>query len=279
MIQDIAPHRFHNEYRPDAVLNDESPVLRFDKRNPLAKLVKKDGRLVPEFPQARYFDKEKLFYAFSIDDTEYFLDISGSTGTVEGFEFIDFRSCRKDISHRDGMVIFTGDHLNQWYGMTRFCGGCGATMTHSEAERAMRCPSCGKTYYPNIMPAVIVGVTNGNSLLMTKYKEGIRYYALVAGFVEIGETLEECVAREVMEETGVKVKNIRYYKSQPWGMARDILAGFYCDLDGDDTIVLDTNELKIAEWVKREDIELQPDDYSLTNEMMKTFKEGRVNVK
>jgi NAD+ diphosphatase len=82
------------------------------------------------------------------------------------------------------------------------------------------------------------------------------------------------VAREVKEETGLKVKNIRYYKSQPWGMAQDILTGFYCEVDGDDTIRMDESELKYAEWVKREDIELQPNNLSLTNEMMKVFKDG-----
>lgn len=78
-----------------------------------------------------------------------------------------------------------------------------------------------------------------------------------------------------MEETGLKVKNITYYKSQPWGIADDILAGFYCDVDGDDTITMDSTELKLAEWRSREDIELQPDGFSLTNEMMKMFKEGK----
>jgi NAD+ diphosphatase len=96
----------------------------------------------------------------------------------------------------------------------------------------------------------------------------------VAGFTEIGETLEETVEREVMEEAGLKVKNIRYYKSQPWGIANDILAGYYCDVDGDDTIHMDDNELKSACWTAREDIVLQPDESSLTNEMMKNFKEG-----
>ena len=74
---------------------------------------------------------------------------------------------------------------------------------------------------------------------------------------------------------GLRVKNIRYYKSQPWGFADDILAGFYCEVDGDPTIHMDQNELKTAVWTKREDIVLQPDDYSLTNEMMLRFKEGR----
>ena len=79
-----------------------------------------------------------------------------------------------------------------------------------------------------------------------------------------------------MEETGVKVKNIRYYKSQPWGMAQDIIVGFYCGADGDCEINMDKDELKYAEWVKREDVVLQPNDLSLTNEMMKMFKEGKI---
>lgn len=74
---------------------------------------------------------------------------------------------------------------------------------------------------------------------------------------------------------GVKVKNITYYKSQPWGMAQDLLVGFFCDLDGDETIRMDEGELKYAEWVTREDLELQPNDISLTNEMMKVFKDNR----
>lgn len=76
-----------------------------------------------------------------------------------------------------------------------------------------------------------------------------------------------------MEETGVKVKNIRYYKSQPWGMAQDILIGFFCDAVDDGEIKMDENELKYAQWVKREDIVLQPNNSSLTNEMMRVFRD------
>ena len=146
----------------------------------------------------------------------------------------------------------------------------------SKHERALVCPNCGHTRYPRINPAVIVGVRNGDKLLLTKYRTGFASNALVAGFVEIGETLEQTVAREAMEETGLKVKNIRYYKSQPWGTAQDLLAGFYCEADGDTDIKMDNTELKYAEWVRREDIVLQPLDRSLTNEMMKMFKDGMV---
>ena len=149
-------------------------------------------------------------------------------------------------------------------------------MKNSEKERARVCGACGTTVYPRINPAVIVGVTWGDRLLITRYQGPNAINALIAGFTEIGETLEETVAREVMEEAGLKVKNIRYYKSQPWGIASDILAGFYCDVDGDPTIHRDDTELKYAEWVNREDIVLQPSDYSLTNEMMLMFKENKI---
>ncbi len=142
----------------------------------------------------------------------------------------------------------------------------------------MKCPKCGYTCYPRIMPAVIVGVLDPATerILVTRYRGGYRHNALIAGFTEIGETMEETVAREVMEECGVKVKNVRYYKSQPWGIANDMLLGYYCELDGNGEITMDENELGFAKWLTRDELELQPDDFSLTNEMMMRFKEGKV---
>ena len=113
---------------------------------------------------------------------------------------------------------------------------------------------------------------------MTKYA-GREYtrYALVAGFNEIGETIEETVRREVMEEVGLRVKNLLYYKSQPWSLSDTILFGFYCDVDGDDAIRLDESELSVGEWVERENIPEYPvgsAEISLTGEMMMQFKRG-----
>jgi NAD+ diphosphatase len=134
--------------------------------------------------------------------------------------------------------------------------------------------------YPRISPAVIVAVTKGDSILLTKYA-GRAYakYALIAGYTEIGETAEETVAREVMEEAGLKVKNIRYYKSQPWGFSETLLLGFFCEADGDDEICIDREELSVAQWVKRDEIsKVQEtyDDISLTNEMICCFRDGMV---
>ena len=124
---------------------------------------------------------------------------------------------------------------------------------------------------------MIVGILNGDKLLMSKYAgRTYRSYALIAGFIEIGESAEQTVQREVMEEVGLKVKNIRYYKSQPWGFTDSLLFGYFCELDGDDTIRLDTNELSQAGWYTRDEITLEDDYLSLTREMILQFKEGRV---
>jgi NAD+ diphosphatase len=100
----------------------------------------------------------------------------------------------------------------------------------------------------------------------------------VAGFVEIGETLEQAVQREVKEEVGLKVKNLKFYKSQPWPFTDTILAGFYAELDGDDAITLQEDELALGVWVNREDIPEDELKISLTGEMMDAFRNGKVDL-
>lgn len=276
MIQDIAPHKLHNPYLPNAVPVNNSFVMIF-KNGEILTFNGKDGYTFPtagELPDALLAE---LIYLFRVDEESYFLlpvgdeepDLSMLT---DRYSFLNVRALNDDGAGRyRAFAAHTAKHLMDWYRDTRFCGRCGTKTVHSEKERAKVCPNCGYTMYPRIMPAVIVGVRNGDRLLITKYNRGFAHNALIAGFTEIGETLEETVAREVMEEAGIKVKNITYYKSQPWGTANDLLAGFYCDVDGDDTVHLDDQELKYAEWLKAEDIVFQPGNISLTNEMMKKF--------
>ena len=110
---------------------------------------------------------------------------------------------------------------------------------------------------------------------LDRYARGTyRRYALIAGYVEVGETFEECVRREVMEEVGLKVKNIRYYKSQPWSFSDSVMIGFTADLDGDDTIRLEEDELAEAGWFSRDEIVEYPPYISVGHEMMKAFKDG-----
>lgn len=282
MLQDIYPKRLNNQYDSKKVAEDESFVLLILGNKVM---VSNEGEV--SFPRAGEFGdtsvKTKSTYLFCVDNEEYFLHHMSNTDednieSPKGYSFIDVKDIReagRGPKHRIYAMI-TAKHLADWYRDNRFCGRCGKPMLHSKSERAMTCTECGYTSYPRIMPAVIVGVKNGDNLLLTKYRTGYRHNALVAGFTEIGETVEETVQREVLEETGLHVKNIRYYKSQPWGVANDILMGYYCDVDGDTSIQMDENELRYACWTKREDIILQPDDYSLTNEMMMKFKEGEI---
>lgn len=273
MIQDIYPHKLNNQFEPGVKPMDNDPVLIFDGGKILADT---DGWLrIPSVLETG--ENANLKFLFKLDGRAYFL-ADKIEGGLPGYEYTDLRQIREmQIGEKHQIFAFmTGKHLSDWYRDVKFCGRCGCEMKHSETERAMECVKCGYTAYPRIMPAVIVGVTNGNKLLVTRYRTGYQHNALVAGFTEIGETLEETVAREVMEETGLRVKNIRYYKSQPWGMANDILTGFFCDVDGDTEIHMDESELKYAEWVERENIVLQPDSSSLTNEMMEFFKNNNL---
>lgn len=140
----------------------------------------------------------------------------------------------------------------------------------------MRCPSCEHVVYPKIMPAVIVGVIHEGKLLTSRYA-GRAYggLALIAGFVEIGETGEDTVRREVMEEVGLKVKNITYFATQPWGFESDLLLGYFCEVDGDPTIHVDHRELATAEWMDAEMLQKEElQTITLTATMMDTFRKG-----
>lgn len=277
MIQDIAPHRLDNQYHPARRPEPDDYVMAFQGRELLCRLeadhleLLRAGSLPEEL-------QDDLIYLFSIDDRAFYL-AQEESGFPEGFDFQGFWPRRWELKVPQEIMFAyaTGKHLADWYRTNRHCGCCGAPTEHADDERALVCPECDNRIYPRLMPAVIIGVTNGDELLVTRYSDRpLPYYALVAGFVEIGETLEECVAREVMEEVGLHVKNIRYYKSQPWGIADDLLAGFYCDVDGDPTVHLDRNELREGTWVKRGEVPLQPDNFSLTCEMMRMFNEGKM---
>ena len=280
MVQDIYPHKLHNEFDPEVKATENDILLCIVNGRILIHLNCFENKEVV-FPKVKEIQIHSEYrYLFSIDSTKYFLcDMRLEDNQIpSGYGYVEERSLRiEGIGPKDNLfAAITGKHLADWYRDTKFCGRCGHKMVHSTKERAMVCPECHNTVYPRIMPAVIVGVINGDKLLLTKYRTGFKYNALIAGFTEIGETVEETVKREVMEEAGIKVNNIRYYKSQPWGSANDILLGFFCDVEGNDEISMDTNELKYADWVQRDEIILQPGEFSLTNEMMKLFKENKV---
>ncbi|MCR5826198.1 MAG: NAD(+) diphosphatase [Oscillospiraceae bacterium] len=275
MIQDIAPVRFDNHYDPSARPAPESFAVHFRGR---ALLCAYDAPQL-RFPTVAELPAGDYIYLFRLDGQAFFLRRDEGALAAEGCAYEDinlFRSAQPQIS---AFAAVTAYHLASWYAEARYCGCCGTKNVHDAAERMMRCPSCGHMTFPKIMPSVIVAVTEGDRLLLTKYanRPGASRFALVAGFTEIGETAEQTVAREVMEEVGLRVKNIRYYKSQPWGIsAGGLLLGFWCEVDGADEIHLDHVELAEGAWVTRDELKrvYQDRGVALTNEMIVEFIKG-----
>ena len=276
MIQDIFPHVFRNEFEVKTPSNDSYFLYFLDGS---LMLCKHDTKLIPQFEDLGSLSQEAMSHSdflFSIDEMNFFL-VDESCVKLEESETLKLYKTGVIRELKPMWVSFaavSAQQLHRFYTSNRFCGCCGSSMMKSKKERAAVCTTCGNTIYPKISPAVIVAVTYEGKLLLTKYAG--REYTRVAGYTEFGETLEETVKREVLEEVGIHVKNIRYYKNQPWGFSDSILVGYWAELDGSPQIHLDETELSTAVWMAPEDI---PDDFtniSLTHEMILLFKDGKV---
>lgn len=270
MIQDILPQVFHNNFSNRSPVQDDF-ILIFTG-NQMYFMKEQNSLIFPRYSEVKD-DINNVIYLFSIDQQSYFLsmDYKGDMEQKLVAENISiFREYKPSYMAFAGI---TGSQIYRWYCNNKFCGKCGKPTIHSLRERALLCDDCNHVIYPKISPAVIVAVYDGNRLLLSKNAHGdYKRYALIAGFVEIGETLEETVKREVMEEVGLKVKNIKYYKTQPWSFSDTLLVGYTAQLDGNNEITLDTNELSEAVWMEREEIPEDDIHISLTRELMEAFR-------
>lgn len=303
MIQDIAPFHFNNEWhklQPEEndwiiCMQERKILLRgtredisFPRYHELKEQVQNGDRFVYLFAvgeerfflyqQHQYKEREELnllHQQLSVGKKQ-----SENSGKQLEFHYETTRYLRGAAPQHLCYAGLVGAQLAGWYAAHRFCGGCGTRMISDERERMMRCPVCGQMEYPKICPCVIVGVMHKGKILVSWYKNGFRdHYALIAGFAEVGETIEETVAREVYEETHLHVKNLRYYKSQPWPYSESLLFGFFCEMDGKDHIIIQEDELAMAKWVTPEEIFESSDNFSLTNEMICKFKEDMTKHK
>ncbi len=285
MLQELTFGRLENEYyereakETDFVIcvNGNRVLLTREENHQVSYPTVGDVREWADRNQWNTWKETKLQYIFRMQDKDYYLWM-GEAGEAmdDSYVYEEIRQFSVFETKDACFAACTAMHLYVWYRNNQFCGRCQTQTVHDAKERMLRCPNCGNLIFPRISPAVIIAVTDGDHILMSKYA-GRSYtrYALIAGFTEIGETLEETVKREVMEEVGLKVKNIRYYKSQPWGRDGGVLMGFFCDLDGSNEIRLDETELALAEWHERTSMPTEDDGISLTREMMRVFEEGR----
>lgn len=285
MLQDLDFGYLDNHYRWD-VPSEEDIVVCVRGKHVLVCRTEENLLILPTWAQVQSWSsgwdkwfEEPVQYVFTMQEKKYFLWM-GQAGEAadERFAYEPAMMLRQLPSKNVCFAIMTAWHLFNWYRTNRFCGNCSAPTVHDTKERMLRCPECGNMIFPRINPAAIIALTNGDKLMLaTNAALNYKRYGLIAGFIEIGETAEEGVAREVMEEVGLKVKNIRYYKSQPWGVAGNLSIGYFCDLDGDDHVTLDRTELSSAEWHSRDALpkEAADDGISLTREMIRIFGEGK----
>ncbi len=166
--------------------------------------------------------------------------------------------------------------LLYWDQNTKFCGVCGGPMKfHTDISK--RCEHCGKEVWPQLATAIIVLVRKGNEVLLV-HANNFRtdFYGLVAGFVETGETLEEAVHREVMEETGLHIKNLRYFGSQPWPYPCGLMVGFTADYDSG-KIHLQRSELSKGSWFDKDHLPHIPEKLSIARKLIDAWLEGLKN--
>lgn len=180
--------------------------------------------------------KGKNSFVVNVHDETSFYDLR------EVYEF------NPDLYHIAGKAVLVRD----WYISHEFCGRCGTPTQIDEKDMMLKCPSCGQVHYPRIAPAIIVAISKENELLMAQhsYHDTIRY-ALIAGFVEPGESIEEAVHREVLEEVGIKIKNLKYMKSQSWPFPNSLMLGFTAEYESGD-IKVDGDEIVKAKWFKKD---------------------------
>lgn len=168
----------------------------------------------------------------------------------------NFYSLREFLHEDEDLFVLAGKamQLSHMCETQAFCSSCGGKTALADSAHAMRCQACDSYHYPRIAPCVIVAVKKENSILLAqhpRHKSGM--YTVIAGFVEAGETLEQCVAREVREETGIEVTNIRYFGSQPWAFPSNIMMGFLAEHQSG-VIRPDYEELVDARWFKHDQL-------------------------
>jgi NAD+ diphosphatase len=158
--------------------------------------------------------------------------------------------------------------IAEWRRTTRHCGVCATAMERDPAERAMVCPACKHRVYPRINPVVIVRVTRGDEVLLARRAAGpTGFFSVVAGFVEAGEALEETLAREVREEVGITVRNVRYFHSQAWSFPNNLMIAFTAEY-ADGMVRPDGVEMAEAGWFRRNALPTLPGPISIARRMI-----------
>ena len=202
------------------------------------------------------------------------LDVPRGTEPPSGWTFEAVRSLFSSIPDGFFGAAARAMEIADWDRSHRFCGTCGSPTVLKPGERALECTACGSLSYPRISPAAIVAVVRDRRILLARARRfPPTMYSVLAGFVEPGETLEQCVAREVHEESGIEVKNIRYFDSQPWPFPHSLMVAFTADYAGGE-IQVDETEIVEADWFTADAFPELPHPVSVARRLINWFAEG-----
>jgi NAD+ diphosphatase len=277
MIQDIHPHVFNNNFSIVTEISDNDYIFYY-KDNTLLLKCESDDYCIPQ--RKDFHSLKELqgnIFLFALNGHNCFLvedcpEVPSNTFAYQELSF--FRTFnKKEVA----WVSILGHQLFTWYTQNRFCGKCGSKTILKADERAITCENCGQTVYPKISPAIIVAIVNGDKILLANNNNfRPNWYSLVAGYADVGESLEETVKREVKEEVGVEVTNIKYYKSQPWPFSGSMMIGFFAYADDKQTIQPDNKEISQAAWFKRGNLPNHPSNISIAGEMIDLFENNQL---
>lgn len=272
MLNEISPGIFDSKYLHDLEPEEHDFLLCYRDNQVL---LKKSGEDY-EIPRKKDFSEwaEPPVYLFSINSDRCF-GLMDPQKNPAAFEFYDIFVLRNLKNKEFAWIGSVGHQIMTWHHNNRFCGRCGSQTKMKKEERAAVCPNCGLITFPKISPAIIVAITCNDKILLAKgknYKGD--FYALIAGYVDVGEIIEETVAREVKEEVGLDIRNLKYYKSQPWPFSGSLMLGFTAEADDTQPIVIDENEIKEAGWFERNNLPAHASDISISGDLITAFEKG-----
>lgn len=195
-------------------------------------------------------------------------EVSSDANAPDGMTYVDLRSLYGSLDEDLFLLAGKAFQIVSWDQMHQFCGRCGSQTQEQPGERAKICPKCGFISYPRICPAVITAILKEDKILLAHAKafKG-NIHSLIAGFLEPGETLEECVQREIMEEVSIKVKNIKYFESQPWPFPNSMMIGFTAEYESGE-ITVDGVEISEAGWFSVDNLPELPSKVSIARKII-----------
>ncbi len=225
------------------------------------------------------FVPKRIQFVGCLGETACFsAEIEPPTQLPENGEFCPLRPLHGRLADPFFWIAGRALQLVEWDRTHQYCGKCGTPVTTGEKEHVKICPACDHRCYPRISPAVIVAVTKADKLLLAhnrRHRAGM--YTVLAGFVEAGETLEETVQREIKEEVGIDVTNIRYFGSQPWAFPNSLMIAFTAEWAGGDFVFVD-DDIEVADWFSAETLPVHPTGPSIAHALIQHFLDSQASL-